>query len=303
MAKRAISVCITLISFIILPAADKVYAEAGAVISEVMANPGNEAAGADDEYIEIVNTGTEPIDLAACWLAAANGRKQKLIPYTGMYGHGGGGTLLAPSGVALITSPRYSGAYTHFIQKNALSGLIHMAIDGARFLSYGLGNNAGVVFLLDDAGRTLDAFSWTSDAGKNVSWEKENPHIQSGVLVKRVGGTPGLAPQYLAASDPWSTRARLVKRIVCRGEQGRIVLMLKAGESARIVLKHRDGREIAVIQNRVEGAGRHEVPVALVRPTGEALISGSYILDLRVTSAQGRSAHETLLIQIAPGMR
>jgi hypothetical protein len=300
MAKRAISVCITIISVIILTAA--VYAETGAVISEVMANPENGISGADDEYIEIVNTGTEPIDLAACWLATANGRKQKLIPYTGMYGHGAG-TLLAPSGVALITSPRYSGAYAGFIQKNALSGLIHITIDGTRFLSYGLGNNAGVVFLLDDAGRTLDAFSWTSDAGKNVSWEKENPHIQSGVLVKRVGGTPGLVPQYLAASDSWSTRARLVKRIVRRGEQGRVILMLKAGEYARIVLKHRDGREIAVIQNRVEGAGRHEVPVALVRPTGEALISGSYILDLRVTSAQGRSAHETLLIQIAPGMR
>jgi len=301
MAKHAISVCISLIFLITLSAA--VYAETGAVISEVMANPENGTSGADDEYIEIVNTGTEPIDLAACWLATANGRKQKLIPYTGMYRHGGGGTLLAPSGVALITSPRYSGAYTRFIQKNALPGLLHISIDGSRFLSYGLNNTAGVVFLLDDAGRTLDAFSWTSDAGKNVSWEKENPHIQSGVLVKRVGGTPGLVPQYLAASDSLGTRARLVKRIVRRGEQGRIVLMLKAGEHARIALKHRDGREIAVIQNRVEGAGRHEVPVALIRPAGEALMSGSYILDIRVTSAQGRSAHETLLIQIAPGMR
>jgi len=302
MAKCAIRIIIPFLTLFITSGA---YAAASAVISEVMAHPANESAGDDDEYIEVVNTGTEPIDLADCWLAAANGRKQKLLPYTGMHRHGVGGTLLAPSGVALITSPRYSGAYTGFIQKNSLASgsLIHIAVDGSRFLSYGLGNSAGIVHLLDDAGRTLSVFSWTSDAGQNVSWERENPYLQSSVSVQRAGGTPGLVPQYLASADLRDARARLVKRIVRRGEQGRLILTLKPGEYARIALKHRDGREIAVIQNRVEGAGRHDIPIALIRPTGEALMSGSYILDLRVTAAAGRSAHETLLIQIAPGVR
>ncbi|MDR2733628.1 MAG: lamin tail domain-containing protein [Spirochaetota bacterium] len=301
MANR-ISVCIILIPCIIFSISGKAYAETSAVISEVMANPEN---GSDDEYLEILNTGTEPIDLASCWIASANGNKQKLMPYTGMHRHGGSGTLLAPSGVALITSPRYGGAYANFIQRNALSvgSLIHITIDGTRFLSYGLGNNAGIVLLLDDAGRTLNAFSWTSDAGRNVSWERENPFLKSSVVVQRFGGTPGIVTQYLASSDFRDERARLAKRILRRGEQGRVILTLRPGEYARIALRHRDGREIAVIQNRLEGAGRHEVPVALVLPTGGALMSGSYILDLRVTTAQGRSRHETLLLQIAPGMR
>jgi len=293
---------IFMLALLVVAVSNTAYGEARAVLSEVMAHP---AAGSDDEYIEIVNTGTEALDLAECWLASGNGRRQKLIPYIGAYAHGSAGTLLLPSGVALVTTPRYSGSYSAFIQKNTGAGgrLIHLSIEGTRFLSYGLNNGAGIVLLLDDGGRTLDALSWSGDAGEGASWERENPFIQSSSLVRRFGGTPGLAASLMQADDIRSGRARLLSRVVRRGEEGRLILTLRAGDRARVLLKSRSGRELAVVQQRVEGAGRHEVPIILRRSAGGELTSGSYLVHVRITKANGERSNETLLIQIAPRMR
>ena len=278
------------------------YGETEAVISEVMAHPESAAAGADDEYIEVLNTGTESIDLALCWIAGGSGNKQRLIPYTGAHRHGRQGTLLPPMGIAIITTPRYSGSYGGFISRNGAADLVHMTIDGSRFLRYGFNNTAGIVLLLDEGGRALDAFSWSGDAGQGVSWERENPNIKSGTIVRRFGGTPGLAARQGLALENTRTRAQLLRRVVRRGEEGRLILQLRQNETARVSLRARDGREIAVIQERVSGAGVHEIPVIL-NAKGEALISGSYLVHLRICKSTGESTHETLLIQVAPRFR
>jgi hypothetical protein len=300
MRKKIFLLAIT-IAFSVTLGFSPAYGGTGIVVSEVMSHPENAAAGSDDEYVEVLNIGTEDIDLASCWIASANGNKQRLIPYTGAHRHGRQGTVLPPMGIALITTSRYSGAYGAFIKKNGISDLIHVTIDGSRFLSYGLNNNAGIVLLLDEGGRTLDAFSWSSDAGKGVSWERENPNIKSSALVRRFGGTPGLAARHNTLESA-KTRARLEQRVVRSGEEGRLILSLQPGERARVSLKSRDGREIAVIQERVEGAGRHEIPIIL-RTKGEKLMSGSYLVHLRFTKSTGERTHETILIQIAPRLR
>ena len=302
MREKIIALALT-ITLSIVFGSSAAHGEMRAVISEVMSHPENEAAGSDNEYIEVLNTGTESIDLASCWIASGNGNKQRLIPYAGVYKHGRSGTILPPQGIALITTPRYSGSYTAFISKNGSPDLLHMTIEGNRFLSYGLNNNAGLVLLLDEGGRTLDAFSWSADAGVGVSWERENPNIKSSALVRRFGGTPGLAARHDSALESKKTRTSLKRRVVRRGEEGRLILILKPGEKARVSLTSRDGREIAVIQERVEGAGRHEIPIILRKASGEELTSGSYLVRTRFTKSTGEKSHETVHIQIAPRLR
>jgi hypothetical protein len=127
------------------------------IINEILADPPADLAGdanrdgerdaSDDEFIEIINCGSSPIDLSGWSISDAVAVKH-VFP--------GGGFMVLPGEFVTIFG---GGVPTGF------DGKVYTASTG----SLGLTNSADVVSLFDSAGSLMDIHSYGSEGGKDQS--------------------------------------------------------------------------------------------------------------------------------------
>jgi hypothetical protein len=126
------------------------------IITEVMANPLIEQSG---EYVELLNTGTEDVDLTG--LIVNDGDSTD-----GLIAWGGGDSVVPGGAVALILDPNYADNYL------IPNGVVLMTTPDAT-IGNGLANATDPVSLYDNDGQTLiDSYSFPTDYGNGVSVEK-----------------------------------------------------------------------------------------------------------------------------------
>jgi hypothetical protein len=135
-------------------------AEGGLVLNEVLADPPPGLEGdangdgardaADDEFVELVNAGTEPVDLAG-WSIEDGDRLRHLFEAAP-----GESLLLAPGERATV----FGGG-----DPSSLPGRVAVASSG----SLGLANDGDRVALVDPAGAVADSLVYGSEAGNDES--------------------------------------------------------------------------------------------------------------------------------------
>ncbi|MDE2887866.1 MAG: lamin tail domain-containing protein [Gemmatimonadota bacterium] len=160
-----------------------VRAEGRVVISEVMFDP----SGSEfyDEFIEIQNTGSEPVDLAG-WLAGDGDEADELVFEDE--------TVLLPGAFGLILD---SGYFAHSTRYDPLppSALI-LTVADATIGSSGLSNSTPErIVLVSSAGDTVGAMVYTTGNKPGYSEEKVDPAGGDGpenwMDSRWEGGTPG----------------------------------------------------------------------------------------------------------------
>lgn len=141
------------------------------VLNEVLANPAGDEG--TDESLEIHNRGSVPVDLAGWKITEPLGDElnDTIVDFTGPFDAGQPGTVLQPGWFAVVVDPQYAGALNAEFGDPAKFILVQSTGDVT--LGNGLANAA------DDVGfegpACVSTFSWTSDSGNGVSWEKKNP--------------------------------------------------------------------------------------------------------------------------------
>ena len=130
----------------------------GATISimEVMANPLDEDTG---EYVELLNYGSEPIDLAGFRLNDGD-QEEALGPF-----EAGGPTVLGPGGRAVVLDSEYAGQYS--IPDTAL-----LLRTPDTSVGSGLSTNDPITLRAPKGAKVLDSFLFPFNPGNGVSAEK-----------------------------------------------------------------------------------------------------------------------------------
>ena len=149
-------------------------------ITEILANPLDESTG---EYVELLNTGDAPVDVAGFVLD--DGDATDLI-----VGWAGGPSVIPPHTWAVVLDPDYAGQYT--IPAEA----ILLTVASTTTLGSGLSNSDPVRLLAADGATPVDAYSFPFDAGNGVSVEKdalEDGDALGNWVASPCGGTPGAA--------------------------------------------------------------------------------------------------------------
>ncbi|MCB9475052.1 MAG: lamin tail domain-containing protein [Candidatus Delongbacteria bacterium] len=183
---------------------------AGILISEVMVDPlGPEAS---DEFVELVNTGPDSVDLADWSLREGNSQDRLLFDGT---------SRLAPDAWLLILDPAYAGSFDSLLHP----GTLLARLDNSTFGNGGLGNSGGEwLELLDPSGQPVDGML-TRQTEPGFSLERlallafcDSCFNQS----NRVGGTPGYRNSRQRAALALciqSLDTRQIDLLAC-GEQG-----------------------------------------------------------------------------------
>jgi Lamin Tail Domain len=152
-------------------------------LNEVLADPPNDAAGdanrdgirdsADDEFIEIANCGSDPVDIAGWKLADATSVRH-VFPDTGM--------VVAPGEFVTVFG---GGAPTGFAGRvmTASSGSLHLT------------NTSDVVSLLDRSGGLADILSYSGEGNKDQAMIRYPDCTGSWVLPSDVGLQTAFTPQ------------------------------------------------------------------------------------------------------------
>ncbi len=124
------------------------------LITEVLANPDVESTG---EFVEVLNTGSGPVDLAD-FLLTDGDRTDPLVAF------GGGTTSLAPGAYGVIVDSEYAGQY-------AIDSTVTVVTTDDTTLGNGL-TIADPITLFESDGTTIVAtFSFPSDPGEGTSLE------------------------------------------------------------------------------------------------------------------------------------
>ncbi len=142
------------------PGAEPCFPEAGdpasLVITEVMANPLDEGTG---EFVELWNSGAEPVSGAALVLRDGGGHEDVL------QGLGGGAALIPAGAQALVVDPDFAWDYP------LPPGLVLLTAPDST-LGNGLSTADTVTLLQPDGATVIDAFSFPTNPGDGVSVEK-----------------------------------------------------------------------------------------------------------------------------------
>lgn len=141
------------------------------------------------EYVEIMNTGNQPVNLN-CWSFGDSGDMDMLlIP---------GDSILLPGAYGLILDPDYAGEYDEVIPDST----ILFTIEDSRFGSYGLSNNTKKVYRLQNAeGHVVDSCLSFTDLPEGHSMERDDEGIWQVSLV--AGGTPGYRNSVCRPDGPY----------------------------------------------------------------------------------------------------
>jgi len=160
------------------------------LLSEVMANPAVEGTG---EYVEVLNTGAAPVDLAGLVLSDG-AQHDALVPFDG------GVTTVAPGARAVIVDPEYAGQYS------IGAGVTLLTTDDTT-LGNGLTTADPITLYEADAATVVATFSYPSDPGEGVSLELSDAgagDVAGNWLASQCpdGRSPGAGPCFPDAGDP-----------------------------------------------------------------------------------------------------
>jgi serine protease len=163
--------------------------ESDLVISEVMANPETESTG---EFVEIVNVGAEPVDLAG-YILSDGDSTDVLVAF------GDGGTELAADGIAVVLDSDYDGNY--LIPDSAV------LLTAGKTLGSGLSVDDPVSLLLPNGVTVVASFVHPFNPGNGVSAESIDLTLfaEASNWVASTcnsGSSPG-APNCAAGADPF----------------------------------------------------------------------------------------------------
>ena len=150
--------------FILLPMEKAQADDFSVVINEIMYNPDN-CADSVCEYIELVNTGTVPVDVEG-WEISDDSGTDTITAY-----HAGSPTVITPGGYAVITDNTTSVI---------LEGGIHLAVDDAS-IGNGLDNSADTLDLSNGT-QLIDHVTYNSADGADgngSSLECANPLFEN----------------------------------------------------------------------------------------------------------------------------
>jgi hypothetical protein len=136
--------------------------------TEILANALDENTG---EFIELLNTGSEPIDLSAWTIVDASGARHGLVSFPGELGFGTRQTVLNPNQIGLILDQDYAGEYARRITELPDQGASLALLASSRG-NLSLANSTDGLTLLDGAGLVVESFSWTSDAGSEAPFSR-----------------------------------------------------------------------------------------------------------------------------------
>ena len=161
------------------------------VINEVMANPLAEGTG---EFVEILNRGQQPVDVAGFVLSDGDATDQ-------IEGFEGGPTLLPAGGFGLIVDRDYDDVYA------IAEGAVLLTV-GNRTLGSGLATNDPVALLLPDEATVIDTYGHPFNPGNGRSAERidaSRPDQPDNWLAAACDGdqqsSPG-GPNCVAAAEP-----------------------------------------------------------------------------------------------------
>lgn len=130
-------------------------------ITEVMSNQAGTETGGAGEFVEILNAGTLPVDLAGMYLES--GPEGGTVARDRLVAFNSGTTTLAPNAYAVVIDPNYDSRYTF------PSGTVVVTLSDTAFGSSGLATTH-VITLYDADGITaLDKFRYPSDPGEGIS--------------------------------------------------------------------------------------------------------------------------------------
>jgi hypothetical protein len=124
------------------------------VLSEVMANPLDEASG---EYLELFNAGANAVDVGG-WVVSDGDSTDTILG-------NGGGTSIQPGQYAVVQDPDYAGDYV--IPAEAL-----LLTVGSGTLGNSLSTNDPITLYEGDGTTVVDTFSFPTNPGNGVAMEK-----------------------------------------------------------------------------------------------------------------------------------
>ncbi|MDP2310807.1 MAG: lamin tail domain-containing protein [Pseudomonadota bacterium] len=142
------------------------------LINEVMSNPLDEDTG---EFIEIYNAGSDSVDLAG--LVFTDGAQDDVIA-----AFGGGSTLLAPGGWALVVDAEYAGEYT-------LAASVVLVTTMDTTLGNGLAVGDEIELYEADGFHVIDAYVWPTNPGNGVSVERVSTYGTLDSAANWIGST------------------------------------------------------------------------------------------------------------------
>lgn len=174
-------------------------------INEIMHTP----FPGDPEYVEIVNSGEESVDVSgwAIGSQSAPGEKAHLFPFTG------DSALLRPGGYRVLASD------SAIVRQSSGCGSRQGHVEVIGTSSMQLRNDGGIVIVRDATGSTIDSVAYFSQwhnpslpdcAGRSL--EKVRPDLPSndsrswGSCVLAVGGTPGCVNSIYVERLPFHSR-------------------------------------------------------------------------------------------------
>jgi hypothetical protein len=153
----------------------------GATVSimEVMANPLDEDR---DEYIEILNYGSEPVDLAGFRISDGD-KEESLISFAG------GTTVLESGGYALILDAEYAGTY-------GVPGDVVLLTTTDTSIGTGLSTNDPIKLRAPKGAAAIDTYFFPFNPGNGVSAEKIDlliGDVHQNWAASSCNATPGVA--------------------------------------------------------------------------------------------------------------
>jgi len=166
---------------------------AAVLINEVMANPLDERSG---EFVELLNVGDDPVDLAGWWLDDLDGRDplQAWAPE--------GTTVLAPGGYAVVLDPDYPDVADLPVDTLLLT------VDD-RSLSNGLSAGDPVLLKLPDENTLVSAYEAPFDPGDGVSAERTAPDADT-FSPSPCGASPGALNCVAGGGSPEPGQSQVV---------------------------------------------------------------------------------------------
>ncbi len=278
------------------------------LITEVMANPLDERTG---EYVELMNLGEAPVDLAGFVLS--DGDSDDLIQ-----GFAGDAVVPGRGGFAVIVDPDYDGAY------DIPAGAKLLSV-GDRTLGNGL-TTSDPVTLRDPAGELVAAYLDPFDPGDGRS--AELPHLEGGAfVVSPCDLSPGRdnCAWGVEPPDPQDAPLRITEVMANALDEdtGEFVELFNAGaepiDAAGLVLSDGDATDVllgfgggpsvippggyAVILDP-EYAGEYALPGGVVRlqPDDTTLGSGLATADVvEIRAADGATVLDAFTTPFNPG--
>jgi hypothetical protein len=130
------------------------------LITEIMANQAGTEEGGAGEFIELINAGTNTVDLHNLWIAVGT---QDAFYYDQLQSFQAGITLLLPGAYAVILDPNYDNRYSF------PKGTVLVTVGDADIGSRGIATNSWITLYDVNRSTILDEFQCGSDPGDGIS--------------------------------------------------------------------------------------------------------------------------------------